>query len=252
MSFRVLRWAFEQTLPALQSVVLLRLANHHNQKTGQCFPSIPTLARECGMSVRSVINATKALEAQKLIQVTRRKKNTVNNYTFACDAEQNYPDVHCVHADLHHMPANVHRMHADVYGVHPNRELNKEKNQEENRGEGPTSPAAGLSCHGQAKEIAKEVIKRIKVSNKWVTDQLVQQAEFELEKFPSDLNRICNEMVDAWLDYQQYAMAGKLQNGPISPESFYGNRYWKSKSMWGLKKGTNSHDPFAAMTFING
>lgn len=55
MSFQAMSWATEQVLPAMQKIVLLMLANRTNHDTGLCYPSHETLAKEYGMTTRSVI-----------------------------------------------------------------------------------------------------------------------------------------------------------------------------------------------------
>lgn len=80
MCFESLAWATKQELPAMQKIVLIMLANHENAETKLCFPSIETLAEECGMSERSVSNQIARLSAAGLIEITRFN-HTSNRYT---------------------------------------------------------------------------------------------------------------------------------------------------------------------------
>ncbi len=63
----------------MQKIVLLMLANRTNHDTGLCFPSHDTLAKECGMTTRSVMNQIEKLEAVKLIDVIRSRASNGNN-----------------------------------------------------------------------------------------------------------------------------------------------------------------------------
>jgi hypothetical protein len=78
MSFQAMTWAIEQELQVKEKMVLLMLANYCNNHTGQCNPSLPTLAKECGMSKDSVIRAIKILESKKLVTPIRQKIGAVN------------------------------------------------------------------------------------------------------------------------------------------------------------------------------
>lgn len=78
MSFQAMTWAIEQELKVKEKIVLLMLANYCNNHTGQCNPSLPTLAKECGMSKDSVIRAIKILESKNLVTPIRQKIGAVN------------------------------------------------------------------------------------------------------------------------------------------------------------------------------
>jgi hypothetical protein len=52
-------------------LVAFLLADHHNDSTGLCFPSIPTLAAETGLSERSVIRALEELEGSNQIRINK-------------------------------------------------------------------------------------------------------------------------------------------------------------------------------------
>jgi hypothetical protein len=54
-------WAFGQKVPPLTKIVLLSLANHADNRTGRCFPSIAQIADETTMGERSVVRHLGAL-----------------------------------------------------------------------------------------------------------------------------------------------------------------------------------------------
>jgi hypothetical protein len=84
MSFQAMTWAVEQELPAMQKIVLLMLANRTNHDTGFCYPSHERLAKECGMSKRSMIYQIEKIEGAGLITVIRssdeRGLKSLNKY----------------------------------------------------------------------------------------------------------------------------------------------------------------------------
>lgn len=57
-------------------LVLLALANRHNQETGRCDPSISTISRDIQLSERSVRNGLRELEKLGLIQTVHRQVRT--------------------------------------------------------------------------------------------------------------------------------------------------------------------------------
>jgi hypothetical protein len=71
MSFQALTWATEQNLPAMQKIVLLMMANRTSHETGLCYPSLDLLAKECGMTKRSMIEQIAKLEVGGFIAVIR-------------------------------------------------------------------------------------------------------------------------------------------------------------------------------------
>lgn len=83
-------------------LVLVALANRHNQETGRCDPSISTIAKDLGISQRSVQNGLRELEKAKAVVTIERKARTgrgklnmTNRYRisggaeFACGVVQN-------------------------------------------------------------------------------------------------------------------------------------------------------------------
>jgi Cdc6-like AAA superfamily ATPase len=80
MSMTALRHAFaaiEATaMSAPARLVLLALADCHNQETGRCDPSVKKLCAKTGLSERGVRNGLRELESLKLVQTVFRKKST--------------------------------------------------------------------------------------------------------------------------------------------------------------------------------
>ncbi len=97
MSFQAMTWAVKQELPAMQKIVLLMMANRANPETGACFPSLQTLAKECGMSIRSVVNQIALLKAANLVEVESQfrkdKGQTSNSYLLKFDKEIKFRDL---------------------------------------------------------------------------------------------------------------------------------------------------------------
>jgi DNA-binding Lrp family transcriptional regulator len=87
MSLRASNWAWDQrTLTPTQKIVLLALADCHNDHTGQCFPRQERLAEQCEVSVKTVQRAISSLEDAGLLQtrtVRRGKgKGSITYYVF--------------------------------------------------------------------------------------------------------------------------------------------------------------------------
>lgn len=109
MSFPALAWACEQELPAMQKIVLVCLAHRMNHKTRRCDPSMERLAKDAGMSLRSVVSGLAALEKSGKVKRELRAAGGMkvsNAYTLM------FADVQQVH-DV------VKEMHNDVQDVHP-------------------------------------------------------------------------------------------------------------------------------------
>ena len=56
----------------MQKLVLLLMANRHNNDTGMCMPSHEKLAKDCGMSKSAVKASIRSLEEKGLLSVNRR------------------------------------------------------------------------------------------------------------------------------------------------------------------------------------
>lgn len=61
MSIRASKWAWMQPVSGTCKLVLLVLADCHNQKTGQCNPSVSTIARMVGKTETPVKQALRQL-----------------------------------------------------------------------------------------------------------------------------------------------------------------------------------------------
>jgi hypothetical protein len=64
----------QRGLKPAAKIVLYWLADHHNNGTGACFPSLNTLAGECEMDRSTVIRHLEALEAARLIARDKRTR----------------------------------------------------------------------------------------------------------------------------------------------------------------------------------
>lgn len=75
MSAEATFWAWDQAIkPASAKLVLLCLANCHNDSTGQCNPSLGRIAEMTGLNIKTVPDAISKLENSGLIVVERRVK----------------------------------------------------------------------------------------------------------------------------------------------------------------------------------
>jgi biotin operon repressor len=70
MSVAVWAKVWRVPLPAVEKIVLLRLADAANEDGTQAFPSVPRMARECGLGERTVQDALKRLRTKGLIVET--------------------------------------------------------------------------------------------------------------------------------------------------------------------------------------
>jgi hypothetical protein len=89
MSFQAMTWAVGQVLPARDKLVLLLLANYASSEDGSCYPSLDTLARQCGMARSTVKASLVSLAEGGLIEIHRREVDGVcmpNTYRLRLDA----------------------------------------------------------------------------------------------------------------------------------------------------------------------
>jgi DNA-binding MarR family transcriptional regulator len=76
MSHYMTALAMKQSgLKPAAKIVLYWLADHHNESTGACFPSLKTLAQECEMDKATVIRHLDALENAGLIERHERTRD---------------------------------------------------------------------------------------------------------------------------------------------------------------------------------
>lgn len=87
MSIKAINWAraicADIGAPPKHRLVLFIISLHHNDRTGQCFPSYETLASSTGYRRRGVIEIVKELEANGLLTKQMRRENGhqgSNNY----------------------------------------------------------------------------------------------------------------------------------------------------------------------------
>lgn len=82
MSYRALSWAAKQALPAYEKLVLLMLADRADDHD-KCWPSVPKLMKDCGISRAQVQKCRKRLEERGLVRrdaQTRTYGQTSNMY----------------------------------------------------------------------------------------------------------------------------------------------------------------------------
>lgn len=68
MSHHLVNLAWKEDLPHTRKIVLLALAHHAVQSTGECFPSVRVLAAECGLSQSAVRSHIAKLENVGLVE----------------------------------------------------------------------------------------------------------------------------------------------------------------------------------------
>lgn len=114
MSLAALRDAWLIALPHTSKIVLVCLADHLNEETGRCDPSVSTLAKRCGLTERSVQTQLQKLE---LVGLVHREERRGTSYKFTLNLrtsftpEQGSPpkDVHpTLEADSPQPPKDVH------------------------------------------------------------------------------------------------------------------------------------------------
>ena len=88
MSIEAVRWGLRQDLPPTPKLVLVALGESADDQ-GVCWPSVPTLARRCSLSVRTVQRILQDLEARGLIRIEPRYRadgsRTSNRYILLLD-----------------------------------------------------------------------------------------------------------------------------------------------------------------------
>lgn len=87
MSIRAINWAVEVSIrigiPANKRLTLWAIAHHHYDKTGECYPSYETIARQAGCSRRKAIYDVQEFEFNGLLVRQKRSNGdglTSNNY----------------------------------------------------------------------------------------------------------------------------------------------------------------------------
>lgn len=105
MSFLANKWAWKQSLKPIDKIVLLSLAERANEKF-ECWPSMKTIADDCGICRKSVLNSIAKLEEKRLIFVERRMTShgkSSNIYTMSMATKMvERPCVRRTHPDVYH------------------------------------------------------------------------------------------------------------------------------------------------------
>lgn len=112
MSTKAVAWALEQEgLEMATKLILVCLADVHNGHTGQCNPSIPTLAKQAGCSRRTVERHLSKLRQLGLITseaVIGRAGQTSNVYTLRhIDAPPPSPVTHTPPSQVSHPRTSI-------------------------------------------------------------------------------------------------------------------------------------------------
>ena len=114
MSFQSMAWAVRQKLPCTQKMVLVMLADRHNDDTGRCDPSHDRLAMDCGLSRRTVIDHIETLANAGFLSISHRSIDgykTSNQYKLNLNFNQ-LQDVQPLHigsaATAHRSAATAH------------------------------------------------------------------------------------------------------------------------------------------------
>lgn len=110
MSIAAITWALNLRLKQPLKGVLVALAYHAN-KDGRAWPSRTLIAAEAGVTLRTVINATKRLEDLGLIEVEHSSGNAVNRYSVRVGE-------HCHPATVDSAPRTPSSRTSTVHGVH--------------------------------------------------------------------------------------------------------------------------------------
>lgn len=77
MGRKAMDWAWSQTgLKGNAMLVLVCLADHHNDKTGQCNPKRERIAQRVGISERAVTDITNRLQSEGFIQKEERRNGS--------------------------------------------------------------------------------------------------------------------------------------------------------------------------------
>ena len=93
MSLKASSWAWEQSIPGTQKLVLLALADYAGRDNASAWPSVTTLAERCSIAERTVGRSLTALQESGLIEIEARPNKT-NVYKLAglgCQSDGTIP-----------------------------------------------------------------------------------------------------------------------------------------------------------------
>lgn len=109
MSIRLVGAAFKAPCKSsIEKLVLVALANHKNAVTGQCNPSINTLARECQMSQSGVRKAIYSLRKSGLVEYKAGIGRTSSRYNLRV-SQYDTQSVTIEHSACHNVTPNRNR-----------------------------------------------------------------------------------------------------------------------------------------------
>lgn len=97
MSFEAMGWAWKQNLPASTKMVLLVLADHHNETTGKCNPKVKSIAERAGLSERNTSLQIKKLAEEGFLEIQHNHREdgslTSSTYILALGTDREAPGV---------------------------------------------------------------------------------------------------------------------------------------------------------------
>lgn len=132
-AFATVRATRDVTLAAAS--LLVALAYHRNDMTGECFPSYDTLMSETRMALKTLRSALRLLEELGLVSYVRERVGAKTIYTLHIDTVQKDTGKGAV------LPGYREQI------CPPNREINKELNKEGETPLPPPSPLARRKTH---------------------------------------------------------------------------------------------------------
>jgi len=133
-------WSAEVDLPTTQAAVLTVLLIHRNNKTGLCFPSVTTIAKETHQKRRAVLYQLRQLDDLGVIEVERWRGISNRYHLDLSKLPTSAPDA-LVH-EMHQCTKDtglVHQMHGTSALDAPELRSNCEGTAK--RGEAPSAPA---------------------------------------------------------------------------------------------------------------
>ena len=190
MSIALMTLAWKCGAPAGQKMVLLALCDNANDQ-GECYPSIPMLARKCSMSERSVQNhISDMVEQGVIIRSPRAGRSTVYHIdyrNFRTPAESAPPKpLHPTPATaapvppqaVHHSPAKV----APRTTSKPSSEPSGETPKGGSAAEVPFKPLDALLALGVTAKAANDWLKVRKEKKAPLTETALDRIQVEAEK----------------------------------------------------------------------
>jgi DNA-binding MarR family transcriptional regulator len=81
---------FDENLPSSEKLVLLAMADHADDAGGNCFPSIPRIARKSSMTRRGVQKVLRRLEEKNKIRAVGRRSDGTVEYAITLQGGERY------------------------------------------------------------------------------------------------------------------------------------------------------------------